>query len=102
MEKRVFGCSQFSDIIFRSSLAILEKILDYVLDDQDSNLYDKDPKYQENKKVFKVGFYASEYNRDLVVMVEIFDNDEVYQERFKDVMPEYMRDPIDYYISHNI
>ena len=35
-------------------------------------------------------------------MVEIFDNDVVYQERFKDYMPEYMRDPIDYYISHNI
>ena len=102
MEKRVFGCQQFSDIIFRSSLAILEKILDYVLDDQDSNLYDKDPKHQENKKVFKVGFYASESNRNLVVMVEIFDNDEVYQERFKDILPEYMRDPIDYYISHNI
>ena len=37
MEKRVFGCSEFSNIAFKSSLAILEKILDYILDDQDSN-----------------------------------------------------------------
>ena len=35
-------------------------------------------------------------------MVEVFDNDEIYQERFKEVLPEYMRDPVDYYISHNI
>jgi len=35
-------------------------------------------------------------------MLEIFDNDELYQERFKSVLPEYMRDPVDYYTSHNI
>ncbi len=35
-------------------------------------------------------------------MVEIFENDEMYQERFKQIMPEYMRDPIDYYKTHNI
>ena len=35
-------------------------------------------------------------------MVEIFDNDEVYQERFKDVLPALMRDPVDYYLSHGI
>ena len=35
-------------------------------------------------------------------MCEIFDNDKVYQDRFKEMVPEYMRDPIDYYISHNI
>jgi len=34
MENRVFGCPEFSDIIFNSSLALLEKILDHILDDQ--------------------------------------------------------------------
>jgi len=38
----------------------------------------------------------------MVVMVEIFDNDTVYQERFKEYMPEYMKDPIDYYNSQGI
>ena len=33
MENRIFGCSQFSDLIFKSSLSILEKVLDYILDD---------------------------------------------------------------------
>ena len=102
MERRVFGCSQFSDIVFRSSLTILERILDYILDDQDSNLYIKDPRHQESNKIFKIGFYASETTRNLVVMLEIFDNDELYQERFKEILPEYMRDPVDYYISHKI
>ena len=37
IEKRVFGCSQFSNIVFKSSLSILEKILDYILSDQDTN-----------------------------------------------------------------
>ena len=35
-------------------------------------------------------------------MFEIFDNDEVYQDRFRELMPEYMRDPVDYYNTHNI
>lgn len=102
MERRVFGCAQFSDIVFRSGLTILERILDYILEDQDSNYHIKDSRHQDSNKVFKVGFYASESTRNLVVMFEIFDNDEVYQERFKQILPEYMRDPVDYYISHNI
>jgi hypothetical protein len=36
MEKRVFGCSEFSDVAFKSSLALVEKILDFVTDDQDA------------------------------------------------------------------
>jgi hypothetical protein len=35
-------------------------------------------------------------------MVEVFDDDEVYEERFKAILPEYMKDPIDYYVSHKI
>ena len=102
MERRVFGCSQFSDIIFRSSLTILEKVLDYILDDQDSNHYINDSEHQAQNKIFKIGFYASESSRNLICMVEVFDNDELYNERFRNVLPEYMRDPVDYYVSHGI
>lgn len=35
MEKRVFGCKEFSDVIFKTSLTLLEKILDFILEDQD-------------------------------------------------------------------
>jgi hypothetical protein len=34
MENRVFGCKEFSDIVFNSSLCLLEKVLDYVIEDQ--------------------------------------------------------------------
>lgn len=33
MENRVFGCPEFSDVIFNSSLGLLEKVLDFILDD---------------------------------------------------------------------
>lgn len=39
MERRVFGCSEFSDIIFRNGLNIIEKIFDFVLEDQEANEY---------------------------------------------------------------
>jgi len=36
-------------------------------------------------------------------MVEVFENDEVYQEKFQDYFrPDTMRDPIDYYLTHQI
>lgn len=34
MERRVFGCSEFSDIVFNSSLSIIEQLLDFVVNDQ--------------------------------------------------------------------
>lgn len=101
MERRVFGSPEFSDVVFRSSLTVLEKILDYVLEDQDSGGRAAKSS-SEAKKVLKVGFYASDEIGALVVMVEVFDNDEIYQERFLDVFPEYMKDPVDYYLSHGI
>jgi len=52
--------------------------------------------------VLKIGFYANESERMLNVMVEVFDDDQFYQERFRSVLPEYMKDPIDYYITHKI
>ena len=49
--------------------------------------------------MLKIGFYANESERMLNVMVEVFDDDQFYQERFRSVLPEYMKDPIDYYIT---
>lgn len=106
MEKRVFGCSEFSDEVFKNSLAMVEKIFDYILEDQDISEPYKFEKGNSpsaaNNKVFKIGFYANEGERFLNVMVEVFDDDMFYQERFRNVLPEYMKDPIDYYISHKI
>lgn len=35
MEKRVFGCTEFSNVVFKSGLSMIEKIFDYILEDQD-------------------------------------------------------------------
>ena len=53
MENRVFGCSEFSDVVFNSSLGLLEKILDHILEDQ----------YVEGADTFRIGFYANESTR---------------------------------------
>ena len=98
MENRVFGCPEFSDAVFNSSLAITEKILDHILEVQ----YVMEDNESSNK-VLKIGFYANESNRNLEVMGESFDNDELYQERFASYFkPGYMKDPIDYYLTHKI
>ena len=38
------------------------------------------------------------------MLVEVFKNRELemYHERFRAVLPEYMRDPVDYYMQHGI
>ena len=93
MENRVFGCSEFSDVVFNSSLGLLEKILDHILEDQ----------YVEGAETMRIGFYANEASRSLDVMVECFEDNQLYEERFKDYyQPKYMRDPIDYYLTHKV
>ena len=98
MENRVFGCSEFSDVIFDKSLGLLETILDNVLDDQiikDST--------QPGDRLFRIGFYANEMTRMLDVFVEIFNDDKFYNDRFRDMYnPDFMQSPIDYYNMHNI
>jgi len=39
MEKRIFGCSEFSDAIFKGGLRLIEKILDFILADLDDVEY---------------------------------------------------------------
>lgn len=70
MERRVFGSPQFSDIIFKKSISLLEKVLDFILDDQGVTQKYKEPdhhpqykKKQLAKKVLKLGFYANEQTR---------------------------------------
>lgn len=105
MENRVFGCPQFSNVVFDKSLGMLEKIFDHILDDQyvqeeaEKMVAGDDTK----QKVFRVGFYANEYARQLDVMVEIFDDDVLYQARYADQFrPDYMKDPIDFYLVNKI
>jgi len=53
--------------------------------------------------VLKLGFYANESTRMLDVFVEAFDDDVIYQEKFNDYFkPGYMKDPIDFYLTHKI
>lgn len=66
MEKRVFGCPEFSDIVFKNSLTMVERIFDYVIEDQDAidvQKYDHNTsssKGSSANKTFKIGFYANE------------------------------------------
>ena len=80
MENRVFGCSQFSDVIFDKSLGLLERIFDDILEDQ--HIQEEAEKIAARKeggqKSFRIGFYANEYTRHLEVMVEIFEDDVLY------------------------
>ena len=102
MENRVFGCSEFSDVVFDKSLAMLEKIFDHILEDQ-YVMEEANSGSDSNQKVFRIGFYASESQRTLEVMVEIFENDVLYQARYADQFrPEYMKDPIDFYLMNKI
>ncbi len=82
MENRVFGCSEFSDRVFNISLTMVEKIFDYILEDQDTHEAEKfDPSNRSSttpNKIFKIGFYANEVERLLNVMVEVFDDDSFY------------------------
>ena len=59
-------------------------------------------KRNDAKKIFKLGFYSDSVHNRLTILVEIFENDDVYMTRIKNVLPEYMQDPVDYYRSHNV
>ena len=74
MEQRVFGSSQFSDLIFNNSLCILEKILDFIVEDQCLSTNDV-------MNTLKLGFYANEHSRQLEVTVEVFDEEDIMKYR---------------------
>jgi hypothetical protein len=86
MEKRVFGCSEFADVIFSKSLALMEKIFDYVLEDQQDAMTDAD-----ETKTYRIGMYANE-EHGLQVIFEKFENDEIYFERFRNYYSPTLKD----------
>ena len=96
MEKRVFGCEEFADVIFSKSLALMEKIFDYVLEDQQDSITDAD-----ETKTYRIGMYANE-ERGLQVVFEKFENDEIYFDRFRNYYSPTLKDQIDYYLSHKV
>jgi hypothetical protein len=66
MERRVFGCQTFSDTVFKTSLCVVEKVLERILNEFQDDDSDSD-------QVLKVGFYANEKTRLVEILVEEFD-----------------------------
>ena len=70
-------------MVFDKSLGLLEKIFDHILEDQYVQ-EEAEKKSGGGGKVFRIGFYAHESLRQLEVMVEMFDDDVLYQARYAD------------------
>ena len=87
MEERVFGWSEFSDQIFKASLVLIEKVLDYILTDMGEN----------SKQILKLGFYANEQRKLLDIFVEIFEDEEEYKERTQKGVLKNSDDALEYY-----
>jgi hypothetical protein len=97
MEKRIFGCGEFSNVVFETALSLMEEILDHLLADRVGTL-----KEGEAPKTYRIGLYASE-EKGLVVMFEKFDNDDLYLERFRnEYNPDELKDIIDTYLTHQV
>lgn len=92
MEERIFGCSEFSDQVFKASLMLIETILEHVIAD-----VGEDP-----DQVLKLGFYANESSNMVDVFVEVMEDDKIYKERTKSIFTEEIKDPMDYYNSLKI
>lgn len=85
MQRRIFGNSNFSDIIFKSSIRLLECIFDRVLLD-----------FGGESNNLKIGFFANEWKNSLDVFVEIL-NSNSYSDTHKYEYNEY----IDYFHLSN-
>lgn len=86
MSDRIFGNHFFFDLIFKYSLILTEKIFDVLTEDF------------WNHNVLKIGIYANQPKFCIDILVEFFENDDVYIDAFeqRDV------DPIDFYNDINI
>ena len=91
MEQRIFGCQEFSDQIFTASLCLIEQIFDRILED-----FGQDP-----NRIFKIGFYANEKRGLLDLFIEVFDNEEAYNQ-YKAVSLTEDQDIIDHYLNSGI
>lgn len=81
MQRRIFGSSNFSDIIFKVSLRLLEKIMDKIIED-----------FGGESDNLKIGFFANEGRNCLDVFVEV-----LYNESYSNVNNFEFSDVIDYY-----
>jgi hypothetical protein len=80
MERRILGNSNFSDIIFKASLKMIEEVLDQITSD-----------FPEPDKLL-IGVYANEWKGTLDIFVEIVD-----ENSYKDYDKVKPREIIDYY-----
>jgi hypothetical protein len=80
MERRILGNSNFSDVIFKASLKLIQDVLDHITAD-----------FPEPDKLL-IGFYANEWKGTLDVFVEIV-NEDTYKD-YDQVRP---REIVDYY-----
>jgi len=92
MEERVFGCSEFSDKIFKSSLLLIEKIFEHIIKD-----IGEDP-----NQTLKLGVYSNETNKAIDIFVEILDNEEYDKEKNKTTINNDTENPLEYYNSLKI
>ena len=77
MERRVFGNTYFSDLVFKASFKLLQETFTEILSKYDTS--------KSNGKLF-IGVYANEWKNTLDVLVEvpdmeIYENDELYNYR---------------------
>lgn len=84
IERRIFGNKNFSDIIFKASLKMLQETLDYLLKD-----------FKDENKLL-IGIFGNEWKGTLDIFVEPTDNDT--NDTYKDLgeYPEF-KNIIDYY-----
>jgi hypothetical protein len=80
MERRLFGNSQFSNIIFKASLKLLQEALDYIIKD-----------FPKNEKLI-LGIFANEWTGVLDILVEPINED-----TYSDFGSYKVTEVIDYY-----
>eukprot|EP00826_Nyctotherus_ovalis_P059068 TRINITY_DN8182_c0_g2_i8.p1 TRINITY_DN8182_c0_g2~~TRINITY_DN8182_c0_g2_i8.p1 ORF type:complete len:588 (-),score=151.59 TRINITY_DN8182_c0_g2_i8:53-1816(-) len=94
LEKRMYGSQEFARICFKTGLALLQNIFEYIF------------RFEEMKKigeVAKIGFYASNMGKNLVIMVEKIKNVADYKKQLRNSLenPKFP-DVVDYYKSAKI
>jgi len=92
MEERIFGCTEYSDQVFQAGLTLIENILEHILKE-----VGEDP-----DQVLKLGFYANESSKQLMIFWEILPDEKEYKENIKNASFDYTSEPIDYYNSLKI
>ncbi len=89
LEKRIYGSQEFASVCFRSSLTLLQQIFDYIFDHEGMD---------QLGQTLKIGLYASNSQKGMVVMAERIDNVNAYKKRLtEDMSYTELNDVIDQY-----